>query len=166
MKRSRPKFDFLTLLMHRVAAVALFLMMLVVVLDVILRAVFNWPIRGAYDAVSIALLVVTMFGIAPVVAKHGEIVMDLMDTVFPPPVVKILTFGAALASIAVFLFFGWSMVAPAADAWQWGECSLELGIRTWIVWAVAFAGLVGILWACAIQLLAVLHRSRGDRSAQ
>ena len=59
------KGDRLTRAMHVIASAALGVMMLVVVADVILRAVFNTPVKGAYDVVSISLLVMTMFGMVP-----------------------------------------------------------------------------------------------------
>ena len=49
-----------------IASAALVIMMLVVVGDVVLRAVFNTPLQGAYDIVSIMLLIMVSFGIGPV----------------------------------------------------------------------------------------------------
>lgn len=143
--------------MHAVAAIALTVMMLVVVGDVVLRAVFNTPIKGAYDVVSISLLVMTMFGMAPVVAQRGEILIDLIDAVLPPAGLRALAIAAALTGIALFAFFAWSMIEPARDAWSWGERSLELGIPKWPLWIVAFAGLVGIFWGYLLQLRAALR---------
>lgn len=149
--------DRLTRAMHVIASVALAVMMLVVVGDVVMRAVFNTPIQGAYDIVSISLLVMTMFGIAPVVASRSEIVIDLVDAVMPPAGLRVLALVAALTGVLLFAFFAWAMVSPALDAWRWGERSLELGIPKWPLWGVAFAGLVGIFWAYLLQLRAALR---------
>jgi len=159
-KQSAP--DRVTSLLHLVAGIALVAMMLVVVGDVVLRAAFNTPIIGAYDVVSIALLVMTMFGIAPVVARRGEILIDLIDAVVPASGVTILSRVSTLAGIAVFLFFGWSMVQPAIDAWQWGERSLELGLPKWPLWVVAFFGLIGILFAYLVQFRSPVGAPSGD----
>jgi len=149
--------DPVTRIMHAIAAMALCVMMLVVVGDVVLRAVFNTPIKGAYDVVSIALLVMTMFGIAPVVAQRGEILIDLIDALLPASVLRFLALVAALTGVLLFAFFGWAMVEPAMDTWRWGERSLELGIPKWPLWVVAFIGLVGIFWAYLLQLRAALR---------
>lgn len=148
--------DRITRAMHGIASGALVVMMLVVVVDVVLRAVFNLPVKGAYDVVSIALLVMTMFGIAPVVAQRGEILIDLIDAVLPAPWLRGLALIAALTGVVLFAFFAWSMIQPAVDAWRWGEYSLELGIPKWPLWGVAFIGLVGIFWAYLLQLRAAL----------
>jgi TRAP-type C4-dicarboxylate transport system permease small subunit len=140
-----------------ISGLALCTMMLVVVGDVVLRAVFNRPIQGAYDVVSISLLVMTFFGIAPVGANRREILIDLIDAILPAAALRALALVAGLVGAALFLFFGWSMIDPAMDAWRWGERSLELGIPKWPIWAVAFVGLAGIIWAFAIQLRAAFR---------
>lgn len=152
------KGDRLTRAMHVIASAALGVMMLVVVADVILRAVFNTPVKGAYDVVSISLLVMTMFGMVPVVARRSEILIDLIDGVMPPAGLRVLALIAALIGVVLFAFFGWAMIQPALDAWQWGERSLELGIPKWPLWVVAFVGLLGIFWAYLLQLRAALRR--------
>ncbi len=138
--------------LHWIASLALCAMMLVVVGDVILRAVFNTPIQGAYDVVSIALLVMTVFGLAPVVAGRREIMIDLIDGFVSNTTIRVLAVIASLTGGVIFLFLGWAMITPALDAWRWGERSLELGMPKWPLWGVAFLGLVGILWAYLMQL--------------
>lgn len=153
------KGDVVTRVMHWIAGLALVVMMLVVVGDVFLRAVFNKPIQGAYDVVSISLLVMAMFGMAPVVARRGEILIDLIDSLLPPQALRVLALASALTGVFLFLFFGWAMIDPAMDAWRWGETSLELGIPKWPLWVVAFVGLAGIFWAYVLQLVATLRNA-------
>jgi TRAP-type C4-dicarboxylate transport system permease small subunit len=157
MTSSTSAGDRISRAMHVIAGVALVVMMLVVVGDVVLRAAFNIPVRGAYDVVGISLLVMTMFGIVPVVARRGEILIDLIDTVVPPWALRTLALISAATGVVLFAFFGWAMIQPAMDAWSWGERSLELGIPKWPLWAVAFIGLVGIFWAYLLQLRAAVH---------
>jgi len=158
MREGGRNSDPVTRIMHSIAGVALSVMMLVVVGDIVLRAVFDRPIQGAYDVVGISLLVMTTFGIAPVVARRGEIVIDLADAFFPESVLRVFAVVAALTGVLLFAFFTWAMIAPAVDAWRWGERSLELGIPKWPLWLVAFAGLVGIFWAYLLQLRLSLRK--------
>jgi len=158
--------DRVTPILHLVAGIALVAMMLVVVGDVVLRAAFNTPITGAYDVVSIALLVMTMFGIAPVVARRGEILIELIDAVVPASGVRFMSLVSTLVGIGLFVFFGWSMMQPALEAWQWGERSLELGLPKWPLWVVAFGGLVGILFAYLVQLRSVSGTKRPDATGE
>ena len=138
--------------MLMIAGAALVVMMLVVVADVVLRAVFNIPVRGTYDLVSIALLIMVMFGMAPVVARRGEILIDLIDDFLPAWALRLLSLAAAGLGIALFAFCAWSMVGPAMDAWRYGDRSLELGVPQWTLWLAAFVGMIGIFWGYLVQL--------------
>jgi TRAP-type C4-dicarboxylate transport system permease small subunit len=157
MSNAPPNPDPITRVMHAISGAALIVMMMIVVSDVVLRAAFNTPVQGAYDGVSIALLVMTMFGIAPVVAQRSEILIDLIDGLLPPAGLRVLALVSAVTGLTLFAFFGWSMIQPATDAWEWGERSLELGIPKWPLWVLAFVGLLGIFWAYLLQLRAALR---------
>lgn len=151
--------------LHSVSSFALVTMMIVVVTDVTLRFVFNTPIRGAYDIVSFALLVMVFFGIGPVIVAGKEIVMDLFDHILPGPALKGLRIIAAICTLAVFLFIGWSMIGPAVNAWRYGDRSLELNLPVWVLWACAFAGLFGILISAFTALVSVISKDREPPSS-
>ena len=139
-----------------VSSIALVAMMIVVVTDVTLRFVFNTPVRGAYDIVSFALLIMVFFGIGPVIVAGKEIVMDLFDHILPSPALKGLRIISAIGTLAVFLFISWSMIGPAVNAWRYGDRSLELNLPVWVFWACAFTGLVGILISAFAALISVI----------
>lgn len=155
---SDQKRDIVSVILHGVASVALVVMMLVVVADVALRLIFNTPVRGAYDMVSVGLLVMVFFGIGPVIAWGSEILIDLFDPILSPKALKALRVIAALATVGTFGFIAWSMASPALDAWRYGDRSLELGIPSWTLWVAAFVGLVGIMWGAFVALLTVLRQ--------
>jgi len=152
MPQKPAEFDRVTSIMLSIAGGALVIMMLVVVADVVLRAGFNIPVRGTYDVVSIALLVMVMFGMAPVVARRGEILIDLIDDFLPAWALRVLSLIAAMLGVGLFAFCGWSMIGPAMDAWRYGDRSLELGVPQWALWLAAFSGMVGIFWGYLVQL--------------
>lgn len=152
MHLKSAEYDRVTNVMLIIAGAALVIMMLVVVADVVLRAVFNVPVQGTYDVVSIALLVMVMFGMAPVVARRGEILIDLIDDFLPAWALRLLSLVAALLGVSLFAFCGWSMIGPAMDSWRYGDRSLELGVPQWTLWLAAFLGMVGIFWGYLIQL--------------
>ena len=97
------------------------------------------------------------FGIVPVVAGRSEILIDLVDGLLPPAGLRLLALASALTGVVLFAFFGWAMIQPALDAWNWGERSLELGLPKWPLWVVAFVGLSGIFWAYLLQVRATLR---------
>ena len=156
MTQSAPPKDPLMRAMLWIACAALAVMMLTVVADVALRALFHAPVQGAYDVVSFALLVMAIFGMGPVAAARGEILVDILDALLPPAMLRALGLVAAVLGAGLFLFCGWAMIQPAMDSWEWGEVSLELGLPKWTLWAAAFAGMLGIFWGYALQLRAVV----------
>lgn len=163
MRDTDPPMPLLARVMLWIASIALVAMMLFVVADVILRAAFNYPVRGAFDMVSIALLVMVAFGTAPVLVRRAEIVIDLVDPLIGRPGVRILGTLAALGSAAMVLFIGWSALDPLRNAWRWGDRSLELGVPQWALWVVALVGLTGIMWGALVQLLHYLRGAPPER---
>lgn len=158
MQDTDPTPPLLSRIMLWIASAALIAMMLFVIVDVGQRALFNKPLRGAIDLVSIALLVMVAFGTAPVLVRRAEIIIDLIDPVIGLTGVRILGTIAALATGAMVLFIGWSSLAPLNDALRWGEKSLELGLPQWILWVVALIGLAGIMWGALVQILHYLRK--------
>lgn len=150
--------DLVLRVLHGIASVALVVMMLVVVADVVLRFAFDMPVRGAYDMVGIALLIMVFCGIGPVIARRGEILIDLVDTILPARALGILRLCATIGTVGVFLFVGWAMIGPGLDAYRYGDRSLELGLPVWGQWVCAFVGLGGILWAALRRLVAELRK--------
>ena len=147
----------LSRVLHGIAALALVAMMLVVVADVALRFFFNVPVRGSYDLVSLGLLTMVFFGIGPVIARGAEILIDLIDGLAPLRLLHCLRLLAAFATLGTVVFIGWAMVPPARDAWTYGDQSLELGMPVWVLWAIAFCGMLGILWASLYALWSLLR---------
>lgn len=145
-----------------IASAALVIMMLVVVGDVVLRAAFNTPVQGAYDIVSIMLLVMVAFGMGPVIVKRAEILIDLIDTLVGLVGVRLLGAIGSILSFSVIVFIIWSMIGPAQDAWRWSGYSLELGVPNWALWVLAFIGLAGVLWAAILQILGFARGQEGQ----
>lgn len=160
-----PPITGLARLMLRVASVALAAMMLVVVADVVLRVFFSTPVRGAYDLVEIGLLLMVFFGISGVIARQGEILIDLIDGLVGPRGVRILQAAASVFTFVLLLFLGWAMIGPGLDAWKWGGYSLELGMPNWVKWAMAFAGLAGVLWISALRMMRAFGPDQGAGTA-
>ncbi|MDP3342204.1 TRAP transporter small permease [Frigidibacter sp.] len=134
------------------AAAALVVMMLVVVADVAMRHLLGQPLRGSYDMVSFSLLIMVFFGMGGVIARGAEIAIDLVDAMLPARVVWLLKALSVLLTIAVIAFVFYAMIGPAGDAWRYKERSLELGLSVWMLWALAFAGMAGILVASVDRL--------------
>jgi TRAP-type transport system small permease protein len=136
----------------RLAAVALVTMMTGTVLDVFFRYVFNRPLRISYDLVESMLVIYVFHGISSVFLARRNIVIDVIDSMVRPAVLRILAAIADVVSVLCLLLFLWGMIQPATQAFQYGDRKLELGLPLYVLWGFALAGLLGTL-ICAVFAL-------------
>lgn len=144
-----------------VSGCALIGMMMVIVVDVGLRHTLNMPLPGVYDLVSILLLIMVFSGMAQVVISGSEIVIDLLDPVFPAWVARGLRVLAAGSTLGVGIYLLIAMIEPARSAHRYGDRSLELGVPVWVLWIFAFFGIAGLACAGAVRLVAELRGDKG-----
>jgi TRAP-type transport system small permease protein len=133
----------------RLAAIALVIMMLGTVLDVFFRYAFNKPLRISYDLVESMLVIYVFHGISSVFLARRNIVIDVIDTLVSPHVLRVLAVIADIVSVMCLVLFLWGMFEPAMQAYQYGDRKLELGMPLYVLWGFALAGLLGTL-VCAI----------------
>lgn len=131
---------------------ALVVMIGVTVADVLLRYLLRKPIYGAYDIVESCLLVFVFHSIAAVFLNRQNIVIDLIDTVIGRRLTTALIRFTDALSVALLCLLLWAMIAPAVQAYQYGDRKLELGLPVYILWIVALAGLSGTI-LCALGAL-------------
>lgn len=136
----------------RLAALALVLMMLVTVADVLLRYLFNSPVRGSYEFVEAMLVVFVFHGMAAGFFRRANIVIDLIDTFAGARLVAALIRLSDLLSVAALAMFAWVMTGPARQAFDYGDRRLELDLPLYVLWIVALAGIAGAI-LCALGVL-------------
>lgn len=147
---------------------ALFLaaMMLITVIDVILRAVFNLPVTGAYDLVQLFLVGTVFLSIPDVFLRDENIVIDFVDHLFGATAVALLRVTANVAALVFLGLLAWRVVPPALDSIRFNEVAPDLAIPMIVHWSLMFAGIVLALPAAALILfdsLRGLSASRGAR---
>jgi TRAP-type C4-dicarboxylate transport system permease small subunit len=133
----------------RLAAVALMTMMLGTVLDVFFRYAFNKPLRISYDLVESMLVIYVFHGVSSVFLARRNIVIDVIDSLVSPRILRGLAVIADIVSVMCLLLFLWGMYEPAMQAYQYGDRKIELGVPLYVLWGFALAGLLGTL-VCAI----------------
>ena len=139
-----------------IAGAFLAAMMLLTVVDVVLRAVSNTPIRGTLEIVELLLAWTFFLALPAVFLRDEHIVVDVVDGFAPlrVPLLKRLAEGRAVAVLAVM---GWQSWILAADALRFGDVTSDLSIpRIWY-WIPVLAGIVGSAAAALFMAL------RGDR---
>jgi TRAP-type C4-dicarboxylate transport system permease small subunit len=132
-----------------IAMIAAAVIILTTTADVILRYGFGRPIHGAYDMVECMLVLFVFHGIAPVFFDRANITIDLVDHVVGLRAKARLVRLADLVQVAMLALTIWAMIAPALQAYDYGDRKLELGLKLWIVWLFALSGIAGTL-VCAV----------------
>ena len=136
-----------------VSAVALLALMMVTVVDVFMRYVFNRPLRGSFDAVEGLLLLFVFNSLAAAFFTRRHIIIDLIDSFVPRGLSEALIRIADVLSVGVLALLVWAMLVPAAQSYAYGELKQDLGLPIFVLWTVAILSLAGtILCAASIAL--------------
>src|SRR5207245_8845968 len=91
------------------AAVFLAAMMRVTVAAAVLLAVFNRPIHGTFELIELCLACTIFVALPAVFLRDEHLVVDVVDHLAPPAVVKLLDLLGAIASLAVLALMFWQM---------------------------------------------------------
>jgi TRAP-type C4-dicarboxylate transport system permease small subunit len=124
------------------SALVLTAMMLVTVIDVVLRAVFNLPVTGTYDLVQLFLVGTVFLSIPDVFLRDNNIVIDFVDHVFGPRVVGALKVTANILGLVFLAVLCWRMFPPALDSAHYHEVSPDLSIPMTVHWALMIFGIL------------------------
>jgi TRAP-type C4-dicarboxylate transport system permease small subunit len=133
--------------MRTVAAVCLFGMALLTGADVLLRGVWNTPIFGCEEIVSILGIVVVGFALPYAHEQRSHIGVEIFVRRLPRTTrraVKLVTDSATLALVAVV---AWRMAVYAQTQAESGEVSMNLELPDYlIIYVLAFGFLVYALF--------------------
>lgn len=155
-----------------VAATLAFLLSFLVVADVIGRVVFNAPVQGTPEMVSMAIVVICFLQAAYAIRSGGMLRVTAITDLLPPrPRAALAAFGCLLGALffAVILYGG---TEPLLHAWRSGEYEGEGALRV-PAWPARLTVLVGsalallayLLGACAYLKRAIGRAEAHDASA-
>ena len=131
-----------------VAASAILLaMMLLTVVDVVARYVFNRPLRGAFEVTELMLLVLIFAGLPLVSFADEHAVMDFVDRVLGAPGQRRLRRVVEAANAAFMFLLAWLVWRKADRIWAYRDATDVLRIVYgpfvyFMAVALALAGLI------------------------
>lgn len=143
----------LEIALAQLAALAMFLIMLTVVTDVVMRYFFSKPLIFSYDLISMYLVVVVFFFALPdTLHRHGHIAIDFFQPYLPQ---RLRFAGEALAYAA-------GTIVMALIAWKLSERTWIAFVRdevpaTTIPWPIWLSNLPAAL-GCWLFALRALYR--------
>jgi TRAP-type transport system small permease protein len=136
-----------------VAAAFLAAMMLLTVADVTLRTFFNYPIRGMLELIELGLACTVFLGMPAVFLRDEHLVVDVIDQIMRPSVVRVLDLAGALVSFGLLAVMAWQMVPVAGGMYEFGDVTSDLSIPKIYYWIPVLAGVVASALATAVFIV-------------
>ena len=133
--------------------------MLLTVADVLLRTFFRYPIQGMLELVELGLACTIFLALPAVFLRDEHLVVDVIDHLTRPAVVRILDLIGALISLGVLVVMACQMVPLARSMHEFGDVTSDLSIPKLWYWIPVLLGVVAS--ALATLVFIVRWRRRG-----
>jgi TRAP-type C4-dicarboxylate transport system permease small subunit len=128
-------------------------MMLLTVADVALRSFFNYPIRGVLELVELGLACTVFVALPAVFLRDEHLVVDVVDHLVRPSVVRWLDLAGAVLSLGVLVLMAWQMVPLARTMQEFGDVTSDLSIPKIYYWIPVLLGVVASALATLVFIL-------------
>ena len=151
--------DRLVYVLLAVAALLTFLLSFLVVADVIGRVVFNSPVKGTPEIVSMSIVIICFLQASYAVRSGGMLSVDLVPALLPWRARHALLAAACLLGAGFFGVIVYGGLDPLAHAWTSGEYEGEGALRI-PTWPARLAVIAGAGLAALNYLLAALRHSQ------
>ena len=143
------------------AALLLFAIMTVTVVDVVGRYIFNAPLPGAYELIQIGMALLVFLTLPVLSARDEQVRIDAFQRIFPAGLQPALRLASTIISLVVILGFAWLLWRRGESFVASGETTSNLRLPL-----APLAFFVAISWAVAGAVLvahAARWRRRGER---
>jgi TRAP-type C4-dicarboxylate transport system permease small subunit len=124
-----------------VAAIAVAAMTFLTIADIVMKNFFHRPISGTFEVVELALVVAVFFGIPEIFRAQTNIVVDIVDHLFRPALVRAFGIAGTLVTLCFLILLGWAVLAPAWDTVDFPQYTQEAGISLTLFWIPILAGI-------------------------
>lgn len=154
--------DWVTRALLVFAAILAFLLCFLVVADVIGRVVFNSPVKGTPEIISLSIVIICYLQCGFAIRSGGMLNVDTFISRCSP---RVQSWMGVWGAIAGMLFFGvvcYGSLDGAAHAWNSNEFEGEGALRV-PVWPAKFMIVLGTGLACISYLLMMLENLRRAR---
>ncbi|MCW5653892.1 TRAP transporter small permease [Hydrogenophaga sp.] len=144
---------YLETFLARMAALLLFLMMLIVVIDVVGRGLFNAPLSIGTELTELVMMAM-VFMVLPLLAyRQRDITVDIVNVVSRPWLRKLQVLLSGLCGALVFAATVWQFKIFGDRARESGEVLAQMGLPLAYVWY--FMAVMGVVTALAFLAIVV-----------
>ncbi len=134
-----------------VAAAIIFLLSFLVVADVIGRGLFNSPVKGTPEIVSMSIVIICFLLAAYAVQSGGMLRTDVIVGMFGRRGHAFADLASGVLGAAFFILIVWGSFEPALHSWVSNEFEGEGALRV-PVWPARFVVMAGAALVVAIYL--------------
>ena len=129
------------------ASAILFALMALTFADVVLRYLFNRPIRGGFELTELALLVLIFAGLPLVSHADEHVTMDFVDRVLPPRARELVVRAVHAVCAAVMFFLTWQAWLKAGKIGVYGDTTevLRIAVAPFVYFMAAMIALTGLV---------------------
>ncbi len=148
-----------------IAALITFALSFLVVADIIGRVVFNSPVKGTPEIVSMSIVIICFLLAGYSVQSGSMIKADILVAKLGAKGTLVTTIITAVLGIGFFFLIGWGSFEPLAHAWSSGEYEGEGALRV-PAWPARLVIMLGGFLVAAIylgQLATALRALFGDK---
>ncbi|MET3998503.1 TRAP transporter small permease [Marinobacterium sp. MBR-109] len=125
-------------LLSGTAAIVMFMMMLVTLIDVLGRYLFSSPLNGAYELTELMLAAVIFLGLPLITAEGGHIAVDLLDSFFGSWGQRIQNGLIEVINVLAFGTFTWVLWEHALKVQRYADTTAVLQIPlSWLAFMMA-----------------------------
>ncbi len=151
--------------LSKVAQTALFLIMLIILANVVLR--YFWaPIKGTYEIVEVLGALFLSLGAAYCAVTRSNIAVEFVVQALSPAKQTIVDIGTNLISFLFIAFISWGVMEYAGTVYQRGRETTALGLPLFPVYYLVSLGmflLALVVLAELIRLILVLAQKGGKK---
>jgi len=138
------------------AAIWAFVLCFLVVADVSGRVLFNSPVKGTPEIISLSIVIICFLQAGYAIRSGGMLNVDTLVTHLSPRAQSLLAAWGALIGVFFFGLICYGTIDGAAHAWNSGEYEGEGALRV-PVWPAKFIILLGTALACLSYILLMLQ---------
>src|SRR5438132_7186479 len=121
--------------------------MLITFADVVSRYLFNWPLRGAFEATELGLLVLIFAGLPLVSHADEHVTMDFIDRMLPERVAALWVRVVHAVCAAIMFFLTWQVWIKAGRISGYGDTTdvLRVLVGPFVYFMALMIALTGVV---------------------
>jgi TRAP-type transport system small permease protein len=144
------------------ASAILFVLMALTFADVVLRYLFNRPIRGGFELTELMLLVLIFAGLPLVSHADEHVTMDFVDRILPPKARDLMVRAVHVLCAAVMFFLAWQAWLKAGKIGAYGDTTevLRILVAPFVYFMAVMILLTGLVHVYKVRVPGSAHASQ------